>query len=49
LAPIIRGRKGEYREIFQEAQRDGFVGCEWTDKFMSWIKPSLSTRIKAQY
>ncbi|HOX85235.1 MAG TPA: excinuclease ABC subunit UvrA [bacterium] len=25
LAPIIRGRKGEYREIFQEAQRDGFV------------------------
>ncbi|MBN1541018.1 excinuclease ABC subunit UvrA [candidate division KSB1 bacterium] len=25
LAPIVRGRKGEYREIFQEARRDGFV------------------------
>ncbi len=25
LAPVVRGRKGEYREIFQEAQRDGFV------------------------
>ena len=25
LAPVVRGRKGEYREIFEEAQRDGFV------------------------
>ncbi len=25
LAPIIRGRKGEYREVFEEARRDGFV------------------------
>lgn len=25
LAPIVRGRKGEYRESFQEAQREGFV------------------------
>jgi len=25
LAPVIRGRKGEYKEIFEEARRDGFV------------------------
>jgi len=25
LAPIVRGRKGEYRESFEEAQREGFV------------------------
>ena len=25
LAPIVRGRKGEYREVFQEAKRDGYV------------------------
>ncbi|MDZ7374088.1 MAG: excinuclease ABC subunit UvrA [candidate division KSB1 bacterium] len=25
LAPVVRGRKGEYREIFEEARRDGFV------------------------
>ncbi|MDZ7725771.1 MAG: excinuclease ABC subunit UvrA [candidate division KSB1 bacterium] len=25
LAPIVRGRKGEYKEAFAEARRDGFV------------------------
>ncbi|RMF70025.1 MAG: excinuclease ABC subunit UvrA [Calditrichaeota bacterium] len=25
LAPVVRGRKGEYREVFEEARRDGFV------------------------
>jgi len=25
LAPVVRGRKGEYREIFEEAKRDGYV------------------------
>ena len=25
LAPLVRGRKGEYRELFEEARRDGFV------------------------
>ncbi len=24
LAPVVRGRKGEYRELFAEAQREGF-------------------------
>ena len=25
LAPIIRGRKGEYKDVFKEARRDGYV------------------------
>ena len=25
LAPIVRGRKGEYREVFKNARKDGFV------------------------
>lgn len=25
LAPLVRGRKGEYREVFETAQRDGYV------------------------
>jgi excinuclease ABC subunit A len=25
LAPLVRGRKGEYRDIFKEAQREGFI------------------------
>ncbi len=25
LAPLVRGRKGEYREVFEEARRDGYV------------------------
>ncbi|MBN2008883.1 excinuclease ABC subunit UvrA [candidate division KSB1 bacterium] len=25
LSPLVRGRKGEYREMFEEARRDGFV------------------------
>jgi excinuclease ABC subunit A len=25
LAPVVRGRKGEYREVFEQIQRDGFI------------------------
>jgi len=25
LAPLVRGRKGEYREVFEEAKKDGYV------------------------
>jgi excinuclease ABC subunit A len=25
LAPLVRGRKGEYREVFEEARREGFL------------------------
>ncbi len=27
LAPIVRGRKGEYKEIFSQIQKSGFVRC----------------------
>jgi len=27
LAPIVRGRKGEYREVFSSIQKSGFVRC----------------------
>src|SRR5690606_499290 len=25
LAPVVRGRKGEYRKLFEEIRKDGFV------------------------
>ncbi len=25
LAPLVRGRKGEYKELFQEVKKEGFV------------------------
>ena len=25
LAPVVRGRKGEYRDVFEEIRRDGFI------------------------
>lgn len=25
LAPVVRGRKGEYREVFQQIRKDGFI------------------------
>ncbi len=31
LAPIIRGRKGEYKEIFSQIQKSGFVRCRVDD------------------
>ncbi|HDQ00311.1 MAG TPA: excinuclease ABC subunit UvrA [bacterium] len=34
LAPVVRGRKGEYREIFEEARRDGFVRVRVDGKMM---------------
>lgn len=27
LAPLVRGRKGEYRDIFKQIQKSGFVRC----------------------
>jgi excinuclease ABC subunit A len=30
LAPLVRGRKGEFRELFEEMRRKGFVRAGWT-------------------
>jgi excinuclease ABC subunit A len=41
LAPIIRGRKGEYREIFGSIQKAGFVRCRVDGKIYE-----LPTKLK---
>jgi excinuclease ABC subunit A len=32
LGPVVRGRKGEYRTVFEDARRAGMCGCGWTGK-----------------
>jgi len=41
LAPLVRGRKGEYREIFSQIQKSGFVRCRVDGKIYE-----LSLKIK---
>jgi excinuclease ABC subunit A len=41
LAPIVRGRKGEYKEIFNQIQKSGFVRCRVDGKIYE-----LPTEIK---
>ena len=38
LAPLVRGRKGEYREIFQKAKKDGFVRVRVDGKILELNK-----------
>jgi len=41
LAPLVRGRKGEYREVFSQIQKSGFVRCRVDGKIYE-----LPTKIK---
>lgn len=41
LAPLIRGRKGEYKEVFREVRREGFVRVR-VDGKISEIERSLT-------
>ena len=34
LAPLVRGRKGEYREVFEQIRKDGFVRVRIDGKIM---------------
>jgi len=34
LAPLVRGRKGEYKDIFKEVQREGFIRVRVDGKIM---------------
>jgi excinuclease ABC subunit A len=43
LAPLIRGRKGEYKDIFSQVQKSGFVRVRVDGKIYE-----LSTKIKLQ-
>ncbi len=40
LAPVVRGRKGHYRELFEKIGKDGFVRVR-TDGKIQQIKPGL--------
>ena len=39
LAPLVRGRKGEYKELFQKARKDGFVRVRVDSKIFELEKP----------
>jgi len=39
LAPLVRGRKGEYREVFREVQREGFVRIRVDGKITEIERP----------
>ncbi len=39
MAPLIRGRKGEYREIFKEVRREGFVRVRVDNKIVEVDRP----------
>jgi excinuclease ABC subunit A len=39
MAPLVRGRKGEYREIFKEVRREGFVRVRVDGKIHSIDQP----------
>ena len=46
LAPLVRGRKGEYREIFKAAQREGFVRVRIDGKIFEVERPPLLDKNK---
>jgi len=47
LAPVIRGRKGEYKQIFDQAVRDGFVRARVDGKMIALEEPpTLNKRLK---
>jgi len=39
LAPVIRGRKGEYREVFEQIRRDGYVRVRVDGKILEVGQP----------
>ncbi len=44
LAPLIRGRKGEFRELFEDAQRQGFVRAMVDGKLIELADPPKLNR-----
>ena len=43
LGPVVRGRKGEYRHVFEDARRAGYVRVEWMVRCGTWEEASAST------
>jgi len=47
LAPVIRGRKGEHKQIFDQAVRDGFVRARVDGRMIALDEPpTLNKRLK---
>ncbi len=47
LAPVVRGRKGEYRQLLNDLARDGFIRARIDGEIYDLAEPpSLSLRIK---
>jgi excinuclease ABC subunit A len=47
LAPVIRGRKGEYQKLFEEAKREGFTRLRVDGKVVSVEEPVKLKRYQA--
>ena len=39
LAPVVRGRKGEYREVFEQIRRDGYIRVRVDGKILEVDQP----------
>ncbi len=48
LAPVVRGRKGEYRELFEEIKREGFVRMRIDGKLHS-VEEEISLNKKVKH
>lgn len=46
LAPVVRGRKGEYRKEMAEWQKRGFNAFKLMAFYMNWVKHLLWIKIK---
>ena len=48
LAPVVRGRKGEYRELFEEIKREGFLRVRVDGKLLS-VEEEISLNKKLKH
>lgn len=46
LAPVVRGRKGEYNHVFEEAQREGFTRLRVNGQIVGMEEPPKLDRYK---
>jgi excinuclease ABC subunit A len=46
LAPLVRGKKGEYRELFKQIQKDGFIRARVDGKIIEVENPPVLHKYK---
>lgn len=49
LAPVVRGRKGEYQHVFEEARREGFTRLRVNGQIVSVEEPPKLDRYKKHH